>query len=174
MSTAADWFVRTLDRPALTTDIIVGFPGETEDDFLATCQVAEEVGFSKIHIFPFSARRGTPAAEMADQVHPAVKADRAARLAAPRAGDCASAISASWSGAGCESSSNRPIRHTPAGWPAPRAAMHRSICPPAQPLDGQSTDRTAGRPGRSPGPRPIIWKPSGRQQPAPLATGCIS
>jgi threonylcarbamoyladenosine tRNA methylthiotransferase MtaB len=73
---------QALDRPALTTDIIVGFPGEIEDDFLATCQVAEEVGFSKIHIFPFSARRGTPAAEMADQVDPAVKAQRAGRLAA--------------------------------------------------------------------------------------------
>ncbi len=73
---------QALDMPAITTDIIVGFPGESEDDFLATCQVAEEVGFSKIHIFPFSARRGTPAAEMADQVHPAEKSDRAARLAA--------------------------------------------------------------------------------------------
>jgi threonylcarbamoyladenosine tRNA methylthiotransferase MtaB len=73
---------RALDQPALTTDIIVGFPGETEDDFLATCQVAEEVGFSKIHIFPFSARRGTPAAEMTDQVQPAAKSDRTARLAA--------------------------------------------------------------------------------------------
>ena len=80
-STAAAWCGEMLDRPALTTDIIVGFPGETEDDFLATCRVAEEVGFSKIHIFPFSARRGTPAAEMADQVDPAVKADRARRLA---------------------------------------------------------------------------------------------
>jgi threonylcarbamoyladenosine tRNA methylthiotransferase MtaB len=44
--------------------------------------VAEEVGFSKIHIFPFSARRGTPAAEMTDQVQPAAKSDRTARLAA--------------------------------------------------------------------------------------------
>jgi threonylcarbamoyladenosine tRNA methylthiotransferase MtaB len=73
---------QALDRPALTTDIIVGFPGESEDDFLATCRVAEEVGFSKIHIFPFSARRGTPAAEMTDQIPPAEKSDRCARLAA--------------------------------------------------------------------------------------------
>lgn len=70
-----------LDQPALTTDVIVGFPGETEEDFQATCRVVEEVGFSKLHIFPFSARRGTPAAEMADQVSPAVKAERVARLA---------------------------------------------------------------------------------------------
>src|SRR6185437_81319 len=44
-----------LDRPALTTDVIVGFPGESEEDFAETCRVCEEVGFSKIHIFPFSA-----------------------------------------------------------------------------------------------------------------------
>ncbi len=61
----------TLDRPAITTDIIVGFPGETDADFADTCRVAREVGFSKIHIFPFSPRRGTPAAEMPDQVPPA-------------------------------------------------------------------------------------------------------
>ena len=71
----------SLDEPALTTDIIVGFPGETEDDFAATCHVAAEVGFSKIHIFPFSRRRGTPAADMTDQVEPAVKAERVRRLA---------------------------------------------------------------------------------------------
>lgn len=70
-----------LSQPAFTTDIIVGFPGETEADFQATCQVARDVGFSKIHIFPFSARRGTPAAEMPDQVAPEAKAERGRRLA---------------------------------------------------------------------------------------------
>jgi threonylcarbamoyladenosine tRNA methylthiotransferase MtaB len=70
-----------LDQPAITTDIIVGFPGESEVDFQATCDVAREVGFSKIHIFPFSARRGTPAAEMGGHVLPDVKADRSRRLA---------------------------------------------------------------------------------------------
>ena len=70
-----------LDQPALTTDIIVGFPGETEADFQATCDLAREVGFSKIHIFPFSARPGTAAATMPDQVPPPVKADRCRRLA---------------------------------------------------------------------------------------------
>ena len=71
----------TLDQPAFSTDIIVGFPGETEADFLETCRVADEVGFSKIHIFPFSPRRTTPAAEMPDQVPPPVKAERVERLA---------------------------------------------------------------------------------------------
>ncbi len=71
----------SLDRPALTTDVIVGFPGETEDDFDQTCRVAEDVGFSKIHIFPFSPRRTTAAAEMPYQVAADVKADRCRRLA---------------------------------------------------------------------------------------------
>lgn len=65
-----------LDMPALTTDVIVGFPGETDDDFAATYRVVKEIGFSKIHVFPFSARQGTPAAEMADQVDHAVKKRR--------------------------------------------------------------------------------------------------
>ncbi len=70
----------TLDQPAFTTDVIVGFPGETEADFAATCELSREVGFSKIHIFPFSARPGTPAAEMPHQVAPEIKADRGRRL----------------------------------------------------------------------------------------------
>jgi threonylcarbamoyladenosine tRNA methylthiotransferase MtaB len=69
-----------LDEPALTTDVIVGFPGETEEDFAATCDAARAAGFSKIHIFPFSPRRGTPAAEMPNQVSPEVKHDRRRRL----------------------------------------------------------------------------------------------
>jgi threonylcarbamoyladenosine tRNA methylthiotransferase MtaB len=57
-----------LDHPAITTDVIVGFPGETEEDFEETISAAREVGFSKIHTFPFSSRRGTPASEMPDQI----------------------------------------------------------------------------------------------------------
>jgi threonylcarbamoyladenosine tRNA methylthiotransferase MtaB len=71
---------QVLDLPALTTDIIVGFPGETETDFAATCDIATEIGFSKVHIFPFSARPGTPAASMSGQIAPGVKADRCRRL----------------------------------------------------------------------------------------------
>ncbi len=76
---------KTLDTPAITTDIIVGFPGETEADFQATCNVADTVGFSKIHIFPFSPRKTTAAAAMPDQVAPAVKTERTQRLAAQEA-----------------------------------------------------------------------------------------
>jgi threonylcarbamoyladenosine tRNA methylthiotransferase MtaB len=73
---------RALDRPAFTTDIIVGFPGETEADFDATCRVARSVGFAKIHIFTYSPRAGTPAAARTDLVPPPIAANRRARLAA--------------------------------------------------------------------------------------------
>ncbi|MDO4570354.1 MAG: MiaB/RimO family radical SAM methylthiotransferase [Planctomycetia bacterium] len=66
---------KRLDKPALTTDIIVGFPGETEKEFLETCDAARAAGFSKIHIFPFSPRPGTPAFEMGDTV-PSVEKKR--------------------------------------------------------------------------------------------------
>lgn len=49
---------------AITTDIIVGFPGETEATFSETLAAVKEIGFSKVHVFPYSAREGTPAAEM--------------------------------------------------------------------------------------------------------------
>ena len=62
---------------AITTDVIVGFPGETEDDFETTCKFAESCGFSKMHIFPFSARKGTPAEKFAGAVTEAVKKERA-------------------------------------------------------------------------------------------------
>jgi len=71
---------QSLDNPAITTDVIVGFPGETEADFEATCRVSRECGFSKIHIFPFSPRKGTPAAEMTEMVSPVMKNDRWQRL----------------------------------------------------------------------------------------------
>jgi threonylcarbamoyladenosine tRNA methylthiotransferase MtaB len=66
-----DEFIRTvelvksrLDRPAITTDIIVGFPGETDADFEATVDLAREAGFAKMHVFSFSPRAGTAAASM--------------------------------------------------------------------------------------------------------------
>ena len=65
---------------AITTDIIVGFPGETAEDFAATMAFAKECNFSKIHVFPFSRRQGTPAATMTDQVPEQEKQLRAAKL----------------------------------------------------------------------------------------------
>lgn len=62
---------------AITTDVIAGFPGETEADFETTCKFAESCGFSKMHIFPFSARKGTPAEKFAGAVTESVKKERA-------------------------------------------------------------------------------------------------
>ena len=64
-----------------TCDIIVGFPGETEEDFLDTMDIAEKIGFLHMHIFPFSPREGTPAAQMKNQVPENIKHERAKRLA---------------------------------------------------------------------------------------------
>lgn len=69
-----------LEQPAFTTDVIIGFPGETDADFDATCQMVREVGFSKVHIFSFSPRQGTPAAELPDPVPASVIAARRQRL----------------------------------------------------------------------------------------------
>lgn len=65
---------------ALSTDIIVGFPGETDKDFEESIRVAKECGFMKIHVFPYSMREGTPAAQRTDQISDEVKAARAKEL----------------------------------------------------------------------------------------------
>lgn len=66
-----------LDRPAITTDIIAGFPGETDADFEKTIELAKQVGFAKMHIFPFSPRKGTSAAKMSDKLPSEVIKERA-------------------------------------------------------------------------------------------------
>lgn len=65
---------------AITTDVIVGFPGETDDDFAKTWEFARQCGFAKMHVFPYSMRHGTPAAARTDQVPDAVKKARAEGL----------------------------------------------------------------------------------------------
>lgn len=67
---------------ALSTDIIVGFPGETDEDFAATCEMVRACGFMKLHVFPYSVRPGTPAAKREDQIDPHVKARRVEELTA--------------------------------------------------------------------------------------------
>ena len=71
---------RRIPDATITTDVIVGFPGETEEQFERTCAVVREVGFSRVHVFPFSARPGTVAAGLPNQIDPAEKKDRVARL----------------------------------------------------------------------------------------------
>ena len=66
---------------SITTDIIVGFPYETEEEFMETYNFSKEIGFAKIHVFPYSVRRGTKAEKM-PQVNDTVKKERATRLIA--------------------------------------------------------------------------------------------
>jgi threonylcarbamoyladenosine tRNA methylthiotransferase MtaB len=75
-----------LDRPAITCDLIVGFPGETEEDFQQTVELAKWAGFSKIHTFPFSSRMGTPASRMKNKVESKIIKQRAQILR--KLGDC--------------------------------------------------------------------------------------
>lgn len=69
-----------LENPAFTTDVIVGFPGETDAEFEETLDACRRAAFMKIHVFPFSTRAGTPAATFPDQVSPQVRKDRCQEL----------------------------------------------------------------------------------------------
>ena len=70
------------DRPALSTDVIVGFPGEAERDFRDTLAVCEQAGFMKVHVFPYSARGGTAAPDLPDPVPDSTREERKQRLLA--------------------------------------------------------------------------------------------
>ena len=65
---------------SITTDVIVGFPGETEEDFLESYNICKKINFSKIHVFPYSSREGTVAAKLKNQVDPITKKERVSRL----------------------------------------------------------------------------------------------
>src|SRR5690606_8146566 len=80
---SAERFLEKLDRirdripnPAFSTDIIVGFPGETDAEFEETLRSCEQAQFLKMHAFPFSPRTGTPAANMPQQVHGTIRQSR--------------------------------------------------------------------------------------------------
>ncbi|MEX2145666.1 MAG: tRNA (N6-isopentenyl adenosine(37)-C2)-methylthiotransferase MiaB [Candidatus Rokuibacteriota bacterium] len=75
-----DEILAAVPEMALSTDLIVGFPGETEDDFAATLEMVERVRYDNVFAFRYSRRPGTPAADMPDQVEEAVKAARNTRL----------------------------------------------------------------------------------------------
>ncbi len=68
------------DKPAITTDIIAGFPGETEEEFNITMEHLEKLQLYEIHVFKYSVREGTPAQKMNDQVEERIKAKRSGRL----------------------------------------------------------------------------------------------
>ena len=69
-----------LDRPAISTDLIVGFPGESEADFEETAAAARRVGFSRMHVFGYSARRGTASCRMQGALNKEVIKERSERL----------------------------------------------------------------------------------------------
>jgi threonylcarbamoyladenosine tRNA methylthiotransferase MtaB len=101
-------FLETIERirrawrdPAITTDVLAGVPGEDEPAFARTLEVCRASGFSKIHVFPYSPRRGTPAAELPGQVPERTKRDRVRRLAALEAA-LAGAFRARFAGAAGE------------------------------------------------------------------------
>ena len=82
-----EFFAERLDRLsealpdlAITSDVIVGFPGETEEEFMETYNFIRDHKFSELHVFPYSKRTGTPAARMEDQVDEEVKNERVHRL----------------------------------------------------------------------------------------------
>lgn len=84
-----EFFAERLDRLrealpqlAITSDVIVGFPGETEEEFMETYNFVRDQRFSELHVFPYSMRTGTPAARMTDQVDEGVKNERVHRLIA--------------------------------------------------------------------------------------------
>ncbi|QDT66430.1 tRNA (N(6)-L-threonylcarbamoyladenosine(37)-C(2))-methylthiotransferase MtaB [Calycomorphotria hydatis] len=85
---SATRFLEKLDRMreilgnvALTTDVIVGFPGETEEEFQETIETCRQAKFMKMHLFPFSPRKSTPAAEYAEQIHPDTRKARMDHMA---------------------------------------------------------------------------------------------
>ena len=76
-----DMIRRIFPDASVTTDVMVGFPGETEEDFLESYEFVRKTAFSKIHVFPYSVRSGTKAASMPGQLSGSVKNERAARMA---------------------------------------------------------------------------------------------
>lgn len=64
---------KALPNLAITSDIIVGFPGETEEEYMETYEFVKEIGYAELHVFPYSRRTGTPAAQMTDQVEDEIK-----------------------------------------------------------------------------------------------------
>lgn len=78
--TSVNLLKKYYDRPGITTDIIVGFPGESDEEFEETAAFVKKVGFLKVHVFPYSKRDGTYAAKMTEQVAPEIKKKREDRL----------------------------------------------------------------------------------------------
>lgn len=68
---------KTFENSSITTDVMVGFAGETEEDFEASMNFVKSIGFAKVHVFPYSQRKGTVADKLPDQIAPSIKEQRA-------------------------------------------------------------------------------------------------
>lgn len=79
-ATACELLRKAFDAPAITTDVIVGFPGETDEEFETTYRFLEQIRFAQMHIFRYSVRKGTRAEKMPQQVPEPIKALRSDRL----------------------------------------------------------------------------------------------
>lgn len=77
---SVDLLRKYFDRPAITTDVIAGFPGETEEEFLETAEYLRRIGFYEVHLFPYSRRHGTVADKMPGQLTKQQKSNRVAAL----------------------------------------------------------------------------------------------
>jgi threonylcarbamoyladenosine tRNA methylthiotransferase MtaB len=117
-----------LDEPALTTDVIVGFPGETEADFADTCAVVRAVGFCKVHVFSYSVRQGTAAAALDGRVPPEEIADRRRRLLVLEA-ELAAAFRQRLHGRRVDVLVEGEVRDRP-GWVAGTACRHVQVALP--------------------------------------------
>lgn len=71
---------KTFDNSTITTDVMVGFAGETEEDFEKSMEFVKKIGFAKVHVFPYSQRKGTVADKKPNQVAPNIKDDRAKKM----------------------------------------------------------------------------------------------
>ncbi len=171
-----DRFLGIIDRvraampeAAITTDIIVGFPGETEADFQQTLDVVEAARFAGAFTFQYSKRPGTPAATLPDQVPKAVVQERYQRLAA-LANDVAWAESKRLVGRTVElmvaegEGRKDPATHRLSGRARDNRLVHFAAVGP----DGRPGRRTPGRRGarsRSPTPHPTTWSPTAPSAP---------
>lgn len=75
-----EYIRKALPNLAITSDIIVGFPGETEEEFMETYNFVKDIGYAELHVFPYSQRTGTPAARMKDQVDKETKQRRVEQM----------------------------------------------------------------------------------------------
>jgi len=138
-----------MDRPAITTDIIVGFPGETDAEFEETIALAREVGFAKMHVFAFSPRKGTAAAKMRPKIDPLVIKARSKLLR-----DLDEELQAGFRAQFLDETAQVLIEENTNGLPAGRAERYFEVQIGHGTNGTNKTDRTGPREDKSHEPNP--------------------